>query len=142
MATSQDIDAVTDYIEAARPLIPQHAGLLGNNPLEKVISDYEAWLGNLTWYGRYIDTNDSFKNAKWYRDEVNRILDRKLPDDYLPADAAKAAETAGIKPSWWSKLPATTQWGVAGSAALIVAAGVFAAPMYITAFAKRKMFLK
>lgn len=141
MATSQDIDAITVYIQSTRPLISENAGLLGN-PLKETIEEYENWLGNLTWYGRYVDTDESFKNAKWYRDEINRILDRKLPDDWIPADASKAAETAGVKPSWWARLPATTQWGVIGSGAVLTIAAVYAAPMYITAFAKRKMLLK
>lgn len=132
MATSQDIDAITEYVEAHRAKIPKFPDV------KEVIAEYEQWLTNLTWYGRYVDTDASFAEAKWYRDRLNQVTDNQLPEDWIPGDAAKAAETAATAPGLMAKLSPSTKYYLVGGGIAAVALIIYTAPMYLTAILRAR----
>lgn len=92
MATLQDLDAITEYIENARSRVDEFPSLMS------AITKYEAWLGNLGWYRKYLETDSVVGEAKYFRDEVNSILGDALPTNWIPADAAHAADAPAKKP--------------------------------------------
>lgn len=129
---NQDIDAITVYIIGRKPLISQYPAL------EKVIKDYEVWLSNQGWYSRTIDGDSTFSNAKYFRDEVNRIIGAEIPKDWVPADAASAAETTAKKPTKWETLSATNQFAIVGAAVGVTALLVLSGPLYFNVWLKSK----
>ena len=132
MATSQDIDAITEYIEGHRAKIPKFPDV------KEVITEYEQWLTNLTWYGRYVDTDSSLAEAKWYRDRLNAMTGNQLPEDWIPADAAKAAETTATAPGLMSKLKPSTKYYLVAGGIAVTALIIYTGPMYLTAILRAR----
>lgn len=129
---NQDIDAITAYIVDKKSMISQYPAL------EKVIKDYEVWLSNQGWYSRTIDGDSTFASAKYFRDEVNRITGSEIPKDWVPADAASAAETTAKEPTKWEKLSATNQFALVGAAVGVTALLVLSGPLYFNIWLKSK----
>lgn len=96
---TDDLRGITDYIEAQRALVAEHP------TLAPIIKDYEEWLSGLSWYARTIDDKRTLSTAKWYRNKVNAVLRLELPPDWVPADAARAAESPPLSPALLPNVP-------------------------------------
>jgi hypothetical protein len=116
---NDDIDAITQYIANAQAEAQKYPAAI------KVINDYSTWLSNLSWYTRNFDSAKALSEAKYYRDQLNSILGRKAPADWVPADAALSLEIPTAKKDPTPKPPliptsVKVAIGVGGGATLIL----------------------
>jgi hypothetical protein len=105
-ARSDDLKAITDYIESQRAKSSEFPALLTE------IAAFEKWLSGLSWYDKVIDSSKTLATAKWYRNKVNDMMGQALPTDWVSADAAKAAESAPTAPSILPSIPFPYKVGV------------------------------
>lgn len=79
-AFNDDVNAITEYIENQRPKIRQYP------ELQDIITQYEQWLTNLSWFEKYMTPDASLGKAVYYRDRVNDIIETPLDPTSVPAD--------------------------------------------------------
>lgn len=102
-----DVDAIRDYLNR------NEGDLRKTAEGGKVVDEFRIWyraLGTTDWLFR---ADNVVGEAKWYRNEANRILGKSLPEGQVSADAHRAGETPPPptnptpRPSlvpWWVKV--------------------------------------
>lgn len=79
-ADDASLIAVYNYVQRQRPYINEYPGLL------ELITDFEVWYQGLSWFDVHIMINDTLAEAYRRRDEINKLMGQRLPDDQVPAD--------------------------------------------------------
>lgn len=87
---NDDIDAITRYMADAQVEARTYPEAV------KTIADYSTWLSQLGWYTKHFEAARALSEAKYYRDRLNSILGRQLPEDWAPADAVGAMVTPAV----------------------------------------------
>lgn len=120
----QDLDAVLEYVQAQRSKIDKHPSLL---PL---IESFEKWFQVISWYERFIDTDETMQAARRRREKINDVLGEKIPDTWVPADSPAAVPSAALLSKLLSSIPNSMKVG------LVLSAGVAGAIMILTGLRK------
>ena len=85
LGSTKETDAIYDYVRSQRQYVDKYRLLL------PAIQSFESWYQGLSWYEKYVMTNNTFNEAVRRRDAINAIMNEKTPDTYVPADAAQTA---------------------------------------------------
>jgi len=85
LGSTEETAAIYEYVRNQRANINRYPLLL------PAIQSFESWYQGLSWFEKYVMTNDTFNEAVRRRDAINAIMNQKTPDDYIPADAAQTA---------------------------------------------------
>jgi hypothetical protein len=112
---NDDIDAITRYMADAQIEAKAYPEAV------KTIADYSTWLSQLGWYTKHFEAARALSEAKYYRDRLNTILGRKLPEDWASADAVGAMVTPAVTKDPTPVAPLIpTAYKIAGTAAIAV----------------------
>ena len=112
---NDDIDAITRYMAEAQVEAKTYPEAV------KTIADYSKWLSQLGWYTKHFEAARALSEAKYYRDRLNSILGRKLPEDWVAADAVGAMVTPAVTKDPTPVKPLIpTPYKIAGTAAIAV----------------------
>lgn len=109
----ENIDAIRDYLNRREGELRLKPG--GGT----VVDNFRTWYRNLSDIDILIHPNKSVGEAKWYRDQANRILGEPdlSEEGWVPADAVAAAETVPPASDPTPKRPLLSGWTKAGLAA-------------------------
>ena len=95
-----DIDAIRDYINRFEGELRKTAAGA------KVVEDFRVWYGQLNIIDQTMRVVERVSEAKWYREQANRILGKAVldPSTYPASDAPPAATDptpkAPLIPTW------------------------------------------
>lgn len=76
----KNLDAIYNYVRESRTKIDQFPDAL------PIIQSFESWYQGLGWYDRAIDIGKTTDEARRRKAALNEVLERKIPDDWVPAD--------------------------------------------------------
>lgn len=79
-ADDANLKAIADFVQRQRPYVHQYPKLL------PAIQSFEKWYSSLGWFDVHVMINDTMKEAYRRRNEINEIMNMRLPEDWIPAD--------------------------------------------------------
>lgn len=96
-ADDADLKAISNYVEAQRPLIPQHPRL------QSQIEAFEGWYQGLSYLDTHVMIDNTIAEAARRRDLVNAAMNEQLNPAWVPADKVNrppgaASGLSGAKP--------------------------------------------
>ena len=85
----QDIDAIRDYLT-----VESKAALERSAAGRALLAKFATWYASVSRWDLFVAPNEKVGEAKWYRNEANRLLKRALPQGWISADSTSAIVTA------------------------------------------------
>lgn len=102
MLTFDDVDAIRDYLSRKEPDLRKVQGG------QVIVDNFRRWYASLNVVDRTVSLQRTVGEAKWYRNEANRLLGEQ--HQWIPIDADKESEAPTAEKDPTPKPPWLPDW--------------------------------